>query len=185
MSESKGNPDQPFSAWYRNHAGLVQWRIILPIEVWYGSTEWHKSEQWFLKAFDPQKGELRDFALSDFLGDRWDASEQVQNGDFKAALEDEFKALTARANALGYQLVSDEQAEALGASLTVGNGLVVHGSIEALGRVQQYILLPSKHPVEDADVKRGLARDLQAAEALLAAAHLRIAELSAMLVEKG
>jgi len=180
MADNQGNPDQPFSAWYRNHAGKVQWRIILPIEVWYGSTEWHKSEQWFLKAFDPQKGEMRDFALSDFLGDRWNAEDITG----QLSLEDEFKALTARAEMLGYQLVSNEQAEALGASLTVGNGLVVHGSIEALGRVQQYLLLPSKHPVEDADVKRGLARDLQAAEALLAAAHLRIAELSAMLVER-
>ena len=57
--------------------------------------------------------------------------------------------------------------------------------MEALGRVQQYILLPSKHPVEDADVKRGLARDLQAVKALLEAANKRIAELSAMLIERG
>ena len=181
MPDRKGNVDQPFSGWYKNYKGKVQWRTILPIELWYGSTEWHKSEQWFLKAFDPQKDELRDFALSDFLGDRWNAEEIVS----QLSLEDEFKALTARAEMLGYQLVSNEQAEALGASLTVGNGLVVHGSIEALGRVQQYILLPSKHPVEDSDVKCGLARDLQATEALLEAANKRIAELSAMLIERG
>lgn len=111
MPNSNGNPDQPFSAWYRNHEGKVEWRIILPIEVWYGSTEWHKSEQWFLKAYDPKKGALRDFALSDFLGDHWDAAERVQNGDFKAALDEEFKALTARAEVLGYQLISNEQVE--------------------------------------------------------------------------
>ena len=94
-------------------------------------------------------------------------------------------AIVSHAANLGYQLVSDEQAAALGASLTVGNGLVVYGSMEALGRVQQYILLPSKHSVEDSDVKRGLARDLQATEALLEAANKRIVELSAMLIERG
>lgn len=178
MPDRKGNPQQPFSGWYKNYEGKVQWRTILPIELWYGSTEWHPAEQWFIKAYDPTKDAQHDFALADFLGDTMAAP-------VGATLDEEFKAIVAHAANLGYQLVSDEQAAALGASLTVGNGLVVHGTMEALGRVQQYILLPSKHPVEDADVKRGLARDLQVAEALLAAAHLRIAELSAMLVERG
>lgn len=178
MPDRKGNEDQPFSGWYKNYEGKVQWRTIFPIELWYGTTEWHPVEQWFVKAYDPTKNAQRDFALADFLGDSITATTG-------ATLDEEFKAIVVHTANLGYQLVSDEQAAALGASLTVGNGLVVHGSIEALGRVQQYLLLPSKHPVEDADVKRGLARDLQVAEALLAAAHLRIAELSAMLVEKG
>ena len=178
MPDRKGNIDQPFSGWYKNYEGKVQWRTILPIELWYGSTDGHPAEQWFVKAYDPTKDAQRDFALADFLGDSLAAP-------VGATLDEEFKAILAHAAHHGYQLVSDEQAALLGASLTVGYGLVVHGSIEALGRVQQYILLPSKHPVEDADVKRGLARDLQAAEALLAAAHLRIAELSAMLVERG
>ena len=178
MPDRNGNVDQPFSGWYKNYEGKVQWRTILPIELWYGSTEWHPAEQWFIKAYDPTKDAQRDFALAGFLGDTMAAPTG-------ATLDEEFKAIVSHAANLGYQLVSDEQAAALGASLTVGNGLVVYGSIEALGRVQQYLLLPSKHPVEDADVKRRLARDLQAAEALLAAAHLRIAELSAMLVERG
>ena len=178
MPDRKGNTEQPFSGWYKNYEGKVQWRTILPIELWYGSTEWHPAEQWFVKAYDPTKDAQRDFVLANFLGDSMAAPTEVM-------LDEKFKAIVAHAANLGYQLVSDEQATALGASLTVGNGLVVYGSMEALGRVQQYILLPSKHPVEDADVKRGLARDLQAAEALLAAAHLRIAELSTMLVERG
>jgi hypothetical protein len=148
-----------------------------PIELWYGSTDWHPAEQWFIKAYDPTKDAQRDFALADFLGDSMAAPTGV-------TLDEGFKAIVAHAANLGYQLVSDEQATTLGASLTVGNGLVVHGTIEALGRVQQYLLLPSKHPVENADMKRELARNLQAAEALLATAHLRIAELSAMLVER-
>jgi len=50
-------------------------------------------------------------------------------------------------------------------SVTVGRGLSVYGTIEAVGRVQTYILLDSNHPVEKADVRRTLARELQAAEA--------------------
>lgn len=180
MPDRKGNPEQEFSAWYRNYKGEVQWRIILPIEIWYGSTEWHKGDQWFLKAFDPQKGEQRDFALTDFLGDRWDAAQANTN----VALTDEFKALTARANALGYELCSKEQMAALGASLTVGGGLVVYGSIDALARVQQYILLPSKHPIERHDVNVNLARNLQVAEDLLKAAYEKIGELSVLLASK-
>ncbi len=178
MPDRKGNTEQPFSGWYKYYEGKVQWRTILPIELWYGSTDWHPAEQWFIKAYDPTKDAQRAFALADFLGD----SMTAPTG---ATLDEEFKAIVSHAANLGYQLVSDEQAAALGASLTVGNGLVVYGSMEALGRVQQYILLPSRHPVEDSDVKRGLARDLQATEALLEAANKRIAELSAMLVERG
>ena len=50
-------------------------------------------------------------------------------------------------------------------SVTVGRGLSVYGTIEAVGRVQTYILLDSNHPVEKADVRRTLARELRAAEA--------------------
>lgn len=53
-------------------------------------------------------------------------------------------------------------------SVTVGDGLVVHGTVEAVGRVQDYILLDSTHPTEKEDVRRSLARQLQAAEAKLA-----------------
>jgi len=184
MPEYRGNPDQPFSAWYRNHRGEIQWRIIVPLEIWYGSTEWHKSEQWFLKAFDPQKNEFRDFALSDFLGDHWDVVEQIHNIDPKIALEQEFKALNARANALGYQLISNEEAEGLTASLTIGKGLQVFGSIPALRRAQQYFLLSSKHPVENRDVRENLARELKATEAMLESAERHIAELSALLAKE-
>lgn len=50
-------------------------------------------------------------------------------------------------------------------SLTVGGGLVVHGSIEAIGRCQQWVLLDSNHPQEREDVRRTLMRQLTHAEA--------------------
>lgn len=59
-----------------------------------------------------------------------------------------------------------EKAEArLDTSVTVGGGLSVHGTVEAIMRVQDYILLDSTHPVEKEDVRRSLARNLQASEA--------------------
>jgi hypothetical protein len=36
-----------------------------PIRLWFGSTEWHPAEQWFIRALDIEKGEERDFALLD------------------------------------------------------------------------------------------------------------------------
>lgn len=50
-------------------------------------------------------------------------------------------------------------------SVTVGGGLLVHGSAEAINRVQDYILLDSTHPQEREDVRRSLMRQLVEAEA--------------------
>lgn len=48
---------------YTNHKNETTERLILPIGIWYGTTEWHPTEQWFLKAKDLDKGERRDFAM--------------------------------------------------------------------------------------------------------------------------
>lgn len=50
---------------YTNWRGETSERIIIPIEVWFGKTEWHPEEQWFLKAHDVRKDAERDFALRD------------------------------------------------------------------------------------------------------------------------
>ena len=52
----------------------------------------------------------------------------------------------------------------LGGHLTVGGGHIVYGTSEALARVQAYILLDSKHPIEARDTNRYFAKQLQAAE---------------------
>lgn len=56
-------------------------------------------------------------------------------------------------------------------SVTVGSGLRVYGTVEAIGRVQDYILLDSTHPIEKEDVRRMLAKALQKTEADLAEAN--------------
>jgi hypothetical protein len=35
------------------------------VRLWFGTSEWHPEEQWFLQAFDMDKREERDFALRD------------------------------------------------------------------------------------------------------------------------
>src|SRR3989344_4888587 len=48
---------------YTNHRNDTRERAIIPIEIWFGVSKWHDGEQWFLKAFDLDKQEERDFAL--------------------------------------------------------------------------------------------------------------------------
>ena len=62
----------------------------------------------------------------------------------------------------------DEAVADRAVGLTVGGGLLVYGSEEAILRAQTYVLLDSKHPQETKDTNRLLARALQAAESQLA-----------------
>ena len=50
---------------YTNYRGEQSVRTIKPIKIWFGENEWHKGEQWFLKAYDLDKNAERDFALID------------------------------------------------------------------------------------------------------------------------
>jgi len=50
---------------YTNYKGETAERTIIPLELWFGSTEYHKEEQWLLKAFDFDKKAERNFAVKD------------------------------------------------------------------------------------------------------------------------
>lgn len=52
---------------YKNWRDEVAEREILPRKIWFGSTEWHKTKQWFMQAIDVEKNETRDFAIKDIL----------------------------------------------------------------------------------------------------------------------
>jgi len=52
---------------YKNWLGKVSKRKVIPYEVWYGSTEFHKKEQYLLRAFDVDKNAERNFALKDVV----------------------------------------------------------------------------------------------------------------------
>lgn len=52
---------------YKNWKGEEAWRTIEPINLWFGSTEWHPEKQWLLKAVDVEKNAERDFALCSII----------------------------------------------------------------------------------------------------------------------
>lgn len=48
---------------YTNYRGEQAWRSILPVKLWFGVTEWHTGEQWFIDAEDVDRKVMRSFAL--------------------------------------------------------------------------------------------------------------------------
>ena len=63
---SNERPDAPAHiVEYTNYRGETARRIIIPIRMWWGSTEWHPQEQWMLTAWDVEKEARRDFAWQD------------------------------------------------------------------------------------------------------------------------
>ena len=50
---------------YTNWKGVTALKKIIPIEIFFGATEWHKEEQWLLRAYDVDKNAERSFAIKD------------------------------------------------------------------------------------------------------------------------
>lgn len=50
---------------YKNWKGEVNLRAIIPISIHYGSTEFHKEDQWLMKVWDVDKKDYRTYALKD------------------------------------------------------------------------------------------------------------------------
>lgn len=50
---------------YTNYRGETSIREIVPVRIWFGSTEWHPEEGWLLEAFDIEKKANRSFAMKD------------------------------------------------------------------------------------------------------------------------
>lgn len=50
---------------YRNWCGETAHRLVEPVAVWFGRTQWHPEMQWFMRAVDVEKQEVRDFAMKD------------------------------------------------------------------------------------------------------------------------
>jgi predicted DNA-binding transcriptional regulator YafY len=50
---------------YRNWRGEIGTRVAEPVGLWFGATEWHPQQQWFLRATDVEKDVIRDFAVRD------------------------------------------------------------------------------------------------------------------------
>lgn len=67
--EAGRGAEEPISFLYRNWRGEVSKRRVVPLRLWYGSTEWHPELQWLLVARCLDRGEERFFALSDITNE--------------------------------------------------------------------------------------------------------------------
>jgi len=59
--------DNPIEIKYKNWKGKTSNRIIIPIKLWYGMSKFHEDKQWFLRAYDVNKLDKREFAVKDIL----------------------------------------------------------------------------------------------------------------------
>ena len=48
---------------YTNWKNETEDRHIVPLEVWFGHTEWHPADQWLLRAWDLDKNAERSFDI--------------------------------------------------------------------------------------------------------------------------
>ncbi len=53
---------------YTNYRGERRIREIIPKQIVFSSTEYHKNKQWLLEAFDIEKNAIRLFAVKDIHG---------------------------------------------------------------------------------------------------------------------
>ena len=54
---------------YTNYKGERSMRVVIPIDFWYGTSEFHKGEQWFMCASDVMRQSVhRHFAMKDIHG---------------------------------------------------------------------------------------------------------------------
>ena len=57
----------PIKVKYKNYQGITSIRTIIPQQIHYGSTDYHKEDQWLLDVFDVEKDALRTYALMNIL----------------------------------------------------------------------------------------------------------------------
>lgn len=50
---------------YRNYRGEICERAIIPLQMFFGKTDYHAEPQWFIKAIDTRRSVTRDFAMKD------------------------------------------------------------------------------------------------------------------------
>jgi hypothetical protein len=68
--EPEMTEDREMTFMYKNWRGETSRRRVLPSMFYFGSTEWHNKPQWFLRAFDLDKREMRNFAFDEIYQDR-------------------------------------------------------------------------------------------------------------------
>lgn len=74
---------------YVNHRGQRALRSVTPKRVWFGETEWHPDGQWLLEGFDHDRGETRNYAISDIIS--WRAVDRDTGGQVVPGIYRHFK----------------------------------------------------------------------------------------------
>ncbi|MGQ0841724.1 DUF1653 domain-containing protein [Actinokineospora sp.] len=76
---------------YMNHRGERGNRMVRPVRVWRGRTDWHpEDDQWLLEAFDRDRQAVRNFAVRDIHNWR-PPVEQGQSAEVRAGVYRHFK----------------------------------------------------------------------------------------------
>jgi hypothetical protein len=57
--------NHPIKVVYTNWRGETAVRSIVPVKVYFGSTDYHPEEQWLLEVWDVERGAVRVYALKD------------------------------------------------------------------------------------------------------------------------
>jgi len=57
----------PIKVKYKNYQGITSIRTIIPQQIHYGSTDYHKENQWLLDVWDVEKDAQRTYAMMDIL----------------------------------------------------------------------------------------------------------------------
>jgi len=52
---------------YKNWQGEISIRTIIPQNIYYGNTEYHKEDQWLLEVWDVEKDAPRTYAMLDII----------------------------------------------------------------------------------------------------------------------
>jgi predicted DNA-binding transcriptional regulator YafY len=60
---------------YTNYRRETALRTVIPDSFWFGETEWHRGEQWFMDAYDVERHAIRSFALADIKS--WSSSDKT------------------------------------------------------------------------------------------------------------
>jgi len=59
--------DHPIKVKYKNWKNEITIRTIIPQNIYYGSTKFHKTEQWLMDVWDIEKDALRTYAMMDII----------------------------------------------------------------------------------------------------------------------
>ncbi len=63
--KGKSVEDVAVSVLYKNYRGEEGTRKIIPLQIYFGSTEFHPTDQWLLKVWDCDKNDYRVYAFKD------------------------------------------------------------------------------------------------------------------------